>query len=84
MEAATMAIGISRLGQVAINVHDVDRATAFYRDKLGLLPVSGSAPPRSIGSSSNCSRTWRHNDENVFSVRHSDFYRPEMKYNSAF
>ncbi len=25
-----------RIGQVAINVHDVDRATAFYRDVLGL------------------------------------------------
>ncbi len=29
-------IAISRLGQIAINVHDVDRATAFYRDILGL------------------------------------------------
>jgi predicted enzyme related to lactoylglutathione lyase len=28
--------GISRLGQVAINVKDVARATAFYRDVLGL------------------------------------------------
>lgn len=25
-----------RIGQVAINTHDVDRATAFYRDVLGL------------------------------------------------
>jgi predicted enzyme related to lactoylglutathione lyase len=29
-------IGVTRLGQVAINVHDVGRATAFYRDLLGL------------------------------------------------
>jgi methylmalonyl-CoA/ethylmalonyl-CoA epimerase len=29
-------IGISRLGQIAINVHDSARATAFYRDVLGL------------------------------------------------
>jgi catechol 2,3-dioxygenase-like lactoylglutathione lyase family enzyme len=36
MTAATSSIGISRLGQIAINVHDVDRATAFYRDTLGL------------------------------------------------
>jgi catechol 2,3-dioxygenase-like lactoylglutathione lyase family enzyme len=36
MTAATSPIGISRLGQIAINVHDVDRATAFYRDTLGL------------------------------------------------
>jgi predicted enzyme related to lactoylglutathione lyase len=25
-----------RIGQVAINAHDVDRATAFYRDVLGI------------------------------------------------
>lgn len=31
-----MNIGISRLGQIAINAHDIDRATAFYRDQLGL------------------------------------------------
>jgi methylmalonyl-CoA/ethylmalonyl-CoA epimerase len=28
--------GITRIGQIAINVKDVDRATAFYRDILGL------------------------------------------------
>ena len=27
---------LSRIGQVAINTRDVDRATAFYRDVLGL------------------------------------------------
>jgi methylmalonyl-CoA/ethylmalonyl-CoA epimerase len=31
-----MNIGISGIGQIAINAHDLDRATAFYRDKLGL------------------------------------------------
>jgi catechol 2,3-dioxygenase-like lactoylglutathione lyase family enzyme len=36
MTAANLPIGISRLGQIAINVHDLDRATAFYRDTLGL------------------------------------------------
>lgn len=36
MTAATPSIGISRIGQIAINVHDVDRATTFYRDTLGL------------------------------------------------
>jgi catechol 2,3-dioxygenase-like lactoylglutathione lyase family enzyme len=36
MNAANSPIAISRLGQIAINVHDVDRATAFYRDILGL------------------------------------------------
>ena len=34
--ATTANLGISGLGQIAINAHDVDRATAFYRDKLGL------------------------------------------------
>jgi len=29
-------LGISRLGQVAVNVQDVARATAFYRDVIGL------------------------------------------------
>jgi methylmalonyl-CoA/ethylmalonyl-CoA epimerase len=36
MTTATANLGISGLGQIAINVHDVDRATAFYRDTLGL------------------------------------------------
>ena len=27
---------LSRIGQIAVNVHDVARATAFYRDVLGL------------------------------------------------
>lgn len=36
MDAGTKGLGISRVGQVAINVKDVARATAFYRDVLGL------------------------------------------------
>jgi methylmalonyl-CoA/ethylmalonyl-CoA epimerase len=32
--AATTAL--ERIGQIAITAHDVDRATAFYRDVLGL------------------------------------------------
>jgi len=27
---------ITHIGQIAINIHDVERATAFYRDALGL------------------------------------------------
>jgi methylmalonyl-CoA/ethylmalonyl-CoA epimerase len=41
-----MAVGIERIGQVAINVHDVVRAIAFYRDVLGmrfLFEVPGMA-----------------------------------------
>jgi len=36
MTATTSSIGITRIGQIAVNVHDVERATAFYRDTLGL------------------------------------------------
>jgi len=36
MTAATIPVAISRLGQIAIKVHDTGRATAFYRDILGL------------------------------------------------
>ena len=36
MTAATIPVAISRLGQIAINVHDTGRATTFYRDILGL------------------------------------------------
>jgi len=36
MNASAVRVGITRLGQVAIPVGDVERATAFYRDVLGL------------------------------------------------
>jgi catechol 2,3-dioxygenase-like lactoylglutathione lyase family enzyme len=42
MTPANPSIGISRLGQIAINVHDLERATAFYQDILG-LPLLFSA-----------------------------------------
>src|SRR6267142_64886 len=44
MNATTTGIGISRLGQIAINAHDVDRAVAFYADVLG-LKLLFQAPP---------------------------------------
>jgi predicted enzyme related to lactoylglutathione lyase len=28
--------GLAQIGQIAVNVHDLARAEAFYRDKLGL------------------------------------------------
>jgi methylmalonyl-CoA/ethylmalonyl-CoA epimerase len=34
--SSTTGLGITRVGQVAINARDVARATAFYRDVLGL------------------------------------------------
>ncbi len=39
-----MPTGLSTIGQIAINVHDLERATAFYRDNLG-LKFSFSAGP---------------------------------------
>lgn len=30
------SLGLGRIGQIAISVHDMDRAVAFYRDVLGL------------------------------------------------
>lgn len=36
--------GLAALGQIALTVDDVDRATAFYRDVLG-VPFLFSAPP---------------------------------------
>ena len=42
MSTATLNIGISRIGQIAVNIHDLDRATTFYRDTLG-LPLLFSA-----------------------------------------
>jgi catechol 2,3-dioxygenase-like lactoylglutathione lyase family enzyme len=36
MNVTRERVRISGLGQVAINVHDLARATAFYRDQLGL------------------------------------------------
>ena len=35
MPAAPAAL-ISRIGQISMNAHDLERATAFYRDTLGL------------------------------------------------
>ena len=39
-----ISFGLSQIGQVAVNVHDIDRAVAFYRDKLG-MKLLFTAPP---------------------------------------
>ena len=36
--------GLSAIGQIAVNVHDTERAVEFYRDKLGMKFLF-SAPP---------------------------------------
>lgn len=38
------AAGISRIGQIAINAHDVERATAFYQDAMGLKLLFKAGP----------------------------------------
>ena len=37
--------GLSRIHQISMRVHDVERAVRFYRDALG-LPFLFAAPPR--------------------------------------
>ncbi len=39
--------GLSEIGQIAVNVHDLERATAFYRDALGVRHLF-SAPGMSF------------------------------------
>jgi methylmalonyl-CoA/ethylmalonyl-CoA epimerase len=39
------AEGLARIHQISMRVHDVERATRFYRDTLG-LPFLFAAPPR--------------------------------------
>ena len=36
---AESRFGLDRIGQIAVNVKDLDRATAFYRDVLGMRPL---------------------------------------------
>lgn len=36
MNPTVAETGFSRVGQIAINAHDVERAAAFYQQKLGL------------------------------------------------
>ncbi|MGA2415044.1 MAG: VOC family protein [Candidatus Sulfotelmatobacter sp.] len=44
MSVTAGGIGITRLGQVLVNVKDVERAAAFYEQKLG-LKLLFKAPP---------------------------------------
>jgi methylmalonyl-CoA/ethylmalonyl-CoA epimerase len=41
---STPAPKLSRIQQISMRIHDLDRAVAFYRDALG-LPFLFSAPP---------------------------------------
>lgn len=37
--------GLSSIGQIAVNAHDLDRAVEFYRDKLGMKHLF-TVPPK--------------------------------------
>ncbi len=38
------SFGLATIAQIAVNVHDIDRAVEFYRDKLGMKHLF-NAPP---------------------------------------
>lgn len=44
MSATATGIGIARIGQIAVNAKDVERAAAFYENQLG-LKLLFKAPP---------------------------------------
>jgi methylmalonyl-CoA/ethylmalonyl-CoA epimerase len=44
VDGIASGIGITHLGQIAINAKDVERAAAFYQDKLGLKLLFKSPP----------------------------------------
>jgi catechol 2,3-dioxygenase-like lactoylglutathione lyase family enzyme len=44
MSETQAGFGLSAIGQIAVNVHDLDRAVAFYRDVLGMKFLF-QAPP---------------------------------------
>lgn len=44
MNTVTAGIGISRIGQIAINTHDAERAARFYQDMLGLKLLFKAGP----------------------------------------
>lgn len=41
----TNSFGLSTIGQIAVNAHDLERATNFYRDSLGMKHLF-SVPPK--------------------------------------
>ena len=43
--AVTSQFGLAQIGQIAVNVHDLERAVAFYRDTLGMRFLF-QAPPQ--------------------------------------
>src|ERR1041385_6124698 len=44
MSTTVASIGISKIGQIAINAHDVERAAGFYQDAMGLKLLFKAGP----------------------------------------
>jgi|SRR5208282_202217 len=44
MNTTVTGVGITRVGQIAVNAHDVERATAFYQDVVGLKLLFKAGP----------------------------------------
>ena len=44
MNTIETGVGITRIGQIAINAHDVERAAAFYENVLGLKLLFKAGP----------------------------------------
>lgn len=45
MDTRTTQFALTRIGQIAVNAKDIDRAVAFYRDTLGMRFLF-QAPPK--------------------------------------
>lgn len=44
MTTTMQTLALSTIGQIAVVVHDVERATEFYRDKLGMRFLFAAGP----------------------------------------
>jgi methylmalonyl-CoA/ethylmalonyl-CoA epimerase len=44
LDTTVVGVGISRIGQIAINASDVERAATFYQDALGLKLLFKAGP----------------------------------------
>jgi len=47
--------GLSRIGQIAVVVHDLPRAVAFYRDTLGMRLLFEAPPMMAFFDCASCS-----------------------------
>jgi methylmalonyl-CoA/ethylmalonyl-CoA epimerase len=43
-QEAAMSVVLNHIAQIAVNVHDMPRAVAFYRDMLGMRHLFDAGP----------------------------------------